>query len=492
MAPPQQIIVKLFNAGVNAQAWRLLNGTTLSSQLDSDIVTIANETTSTVRRRANAFLEFRDRGHTNIWRQDYFLTSSGGSWTAGGADNNVQENQKTGLHLIHPNGIPTIAFLYRRRTTGDMHHRTMTSTTFSSSAPIRTNPGGPNGIGIAVPYRDALFWCFRVNGVITVASYDFTALSWTDYNFANFSSSSADDLVVHKNRLFWVGVIDDSTTANYQLRIQDGASFNVAATLSDVEMGTSKSGGGPCMFTDPATGDLIAIIPGNNTSPVPEEKVIRIQSATTSPTVSDITSSTQLAIYQAGGGSVSSTSTWYCHVDVDTSPTSPVVYLYRLSGPGHTGGSWKAYQWNGISSTMTDLGAISAAFDNDFVVSHRRYGGGNISPAQIDGASRVAMEGNPIEEAGGLMKREFRVWGTGPVINAKVYFSPDEQAPNTEATLSSIAVESGSPATTPTLSSNTINNITPDDGATLYSFTWRASLDGITEGQGYTLMMDTV
>jgi hypothetical protein len=141
---------------------------------------------------------------------------------------------------------------------------------------------------------------------------------------------------------------------------------------------------------------------------------------------------------------------------------------------------------------MTDLGGVSASFNGDFVVSHRRYGGGNISPAQVDGTSRIAFEGNPVEEAGGLMKREFRVWGTGPAINAKLYFSPDEQAPSTEATLGAVAVESGSPATTPTLNANTINNITPDDGSTLYSFRWAASADGISEGQGYTLLMDTV
>ena len=110
----------------------------------------------------------------------------------------------------------------------------------------------------------------------------------------------------------------------------------------------------------------------------------------------------------------------------------------------------------------------------------------------MDGTSRVALEGAQVEEAGGIIKQEFRVWGTGPVINVKVYFSPDEIAPSTEATLSAVAVESGSPATTPTLSSNTINNITPDDGATLYSFRWTATTNGIGEGQGYTLMMDTV
>ena len=52
-----------------------------------------------------------------------------------------------------------------------------------------------------------------------------------------------------------------------------------------------------------------------------------------------------------------------------------------------------------------------------------------------------------------------------------------------------VTVEAGTPATTPTNTGTQINNVTPDGGSAIYSVNLLTTAAGILSGQGYSLLI---
>jgi hypothetical protein len=94
------------------------------------------------------------------------------------------------------------------------------------------------------------------------------------------------------------------------------------------------------------------------------------------------------------------------------------------------------------------------------------------------------MENPVISSTMGAMDVSFRVYGTDTGLDGRVYLSLNQETPDTQITILSVSGGSASVA------SNVISNITADGGATLYTFTWAAASDGVTDGVPVTLVMD--
>ena len=91
---------------------------------------------------------------------------------------------------------------------------------------------------------------------------------------------------------------------------------------------------------------------------------------------------------------------------------------------------------------------------------------------------------NPPEEVAGGTKFFFR--GAGSSAAGVVTFrgTDTEGTPTTVVPIVNVVVESGSPPTTPTVSSDTLINFTPDNGTTLYSVILDVAFTGVNIGEG--------
>jgi hypothetical protein len=107
----------------------------------------------------------------------------------------------------------------------------------------------------------------------------------------------------------------------------------------------------------------------------------------------------------------------------------------------------------------------------------------------------------PPKEVAGARRRYFRVYGTGSALSLDLYYSGPDIAgaagaaasgslANKRATIVAVGVVAGSPTTTPSLSTNQIINLTPDDGATLYYVDANSVADGLVPGQLHALILD--
>jgi len=99
--------------------------------------------------------------------------------------------------------------------------------------------------------------------------------------------------------------------------------------------------------------------------------------------------------------------------------------------------------------------------------------------------------GSPVEIPGGTTRVYFRVQGTGIPIDLEIRLSTTEDVPSTLMSLAAttVTVEAGTPATTPTNTTSLISNVTPDGGSTIYSVQLNTTAESIGAGQGYALML---
>jgi hypothetical protein len=145
------------------------------------------------------------------------------------------------------------------------------------------------------------------------------------------------------------------------------------------------------------------------------------------------------------------------------------------------------------SSLLLDQALTSdgTSISSDYAIPFVVDGGEPYSPTTPEGSpveARIELEGLPEEGAGGT-KIFFRIFGSGSTVTASFVADTGEEAPDTALTLSasSVAIEFGTPATTPANTTSEVSNLTPDGGYALYSVVVDLGAAGIAPATRATL-----
>jgi hypothetical protein len=407
------------------------------------------------------------------------------------------DGHTSGLHVLHPNEVPTLVQMWFDSAADLQVSFTTDGTTGSEWGTnlnvVEASGAQPATVGQSIVFRNSVFWAHQfftgTAGSGELTQYDLVTDTLTRHNIqAIFRAGTACEmgLHVHDSKLY---AMNRGPAANSirLARLDAGNAWVQVWQSGALSVGASGSQGHHAIFTDDATGDLIGFVSGTSQSQAwrftdPAGSVIAAQISTT------VMGATEGADkYLVGGGSASTDRRWAVYVDNDTAPTTPRTFLTTWI----PGGGTETWEWKGVAAEMEAVAGL-AGISDDFAMPYVTSGGGNRGTA---GAPRAELGdvSNPAAATAAGTKWFFRVYGTGGPSVMTVYYNADEEAPDSIATLTgSVVVESGSPATTPTRSGNTIINLTADAGATLYSFVHDTGADGLGVGVPHTLMPNVV
>jgi hypothetical protein len=460
------------------QVFELVGGISLS-QIGSDIATGLEATGSFPV--TNSILEFKGKRYcwhnASIYEEN---TGGSGNWgvvrTLSGVTTEV--DQHSGLHLAYRSDQPIMIGLTNAAGGSCVGFRFDGSTWTEVSGPI----GSLNGPGKAYVHNNVLYQN-RWGGVHT---YDPATDTLGTVSGVGGTFTPARDFCSFNGKLYAGGFTTDTAANPAGLFELQESGFVSVGTMPDHQMGTNGEDSAPVLFS-PDNESLVLIISGETLSNVDGDQAFRIQNpGTGSQTITNITDPVIPAQFRPGGASAVEFSHYYVVTDTQnsSSPTSPDFYFFRTNNKASS--TFGTYQWQGYSTTMSFLG-IGPSWQ--FKPSECKRGGqGRLSAgANATSTNKVyaELETPVVSSTLGGMDISFRVYGTDTGLTATVYFSLDQETPDTQATL--VGTVSGGSASR---SGNTITNVTADDGATLYTFTWAALGDGASVGIPATLVMD--
>jgi len=490
----------------------------------------------------------------------------------------------SGLHIVHVNGKEVLALIYYDSTARIFYGVWTNDGITWNEQNIDSGWTGGNGAvatGNARAFQSSIVWNIELDitgaGDEILLIYDFTLGTATRITKSGSgvapNSACAHDLTIHKNQIYMNTWRNASPPRSYVNRLDGTAWTNVydsSAHTGDQDNSVQRT-----LFTDPSTGDLIAIsIYDNGGQGLYAIQIIGANTKsglTDASPGSDIVDLTLTVLPVELRTPNDSSGTWPDRealiehfVDNVTTPGTPVVFVLvaqTASGNSNitTTGNHKWYQWNGVGSPMTFVGT-AAATGADWAISVSSRGGGERIPT--DGNARLVWDGatvlshgsvtngpfvvgeavtsagtgvgvietlyatsmainvtsgvfldtelitgggssatatlnadsadlhSPTEIAGGFTKVYFRSRGSAAATGMEVYYDSDSETPVTQMNLiaSTVTIEAGSPATTPTNTGTTISNITPDGGSAIYSIQLDTNGAGILSGQGYSLL----
>ena len=521
-SPPSIHVLKYKGAGA-VQVYPLLSTQLLGSQDGSDVGTggpgvAALETAVPSGSFINSrVIEFLDDSYcvgannasatSGVYKKNQGGAGLWGRVRGGGAEWIGFDGHTAGLHIVHPNEVPTLVQMWFD-TASDLQVSFTTDGTTGAEwgtglNVVEASVSQPTDVGQAIVFRDSIFWAHRsfsgTAGVGDVSQYDFQLTTLTRYASGTETTQPASTTAfhVHDNVLFRCGWTAGATKAWALSKLAAGSFVQL---VSDSDVGGTdwnyvfaSNTSHPVMFTDFTTGDLICFVEGwRKSDNTPRTRVLRIQDPTGAATKSVISSTVLGATegadkYLSGGGSANANRRWLVFVDNDTVPTAPRTFLWTWIA----GGATECWEWTGVGTEIEAVAGL-AGISDDFSLPYVTRGGG---VRNTGGAPRGELGdvSNPAVAVAAGTKWFFRVYGTGGPSIMTVYYSANEETPTTVATLAgSVVVESGAPATTPTRSGNTIINLTADDGATLYSFVHDTGADSLGVGVPHTLMPNVV
>jgi hypothetical protein len=469
MAIPNLLVSKHKGQG-NAAVFQLIGGTVLEQIGSAFTASLELPTDST---HANRVIEFK--GKRFVWHRNEIReenTGGTGNWgvvyTVPNYSGNEGFGKHTGLFEIQVAGVPTLVGLHQRTSNSNLAAIESTDGTswvqFDSTYPA----GEPAVVSSAIVYRNQMYWRWR-STTNPVLKYDPVLNTGSLITVQNIvTGSSNNDFCVHNDQLFMVGSTGSGSADTFRLWQLQGSAFTQIHAFTTQDNGAAGEDGSCCLFSDGT--DLFAILPGE-TATSEANAMYRIQDpAGGGQTVTDISATVLPARFRAGGANASDDNLWFCFVNNDSAPTSPEIYLWRLSN--FDTGTYEAFQFVNFSTALTEL---ASGPSHEIYMAEAKFGGGD----RIDsvGTAKVYAELESFAEViGGGVQFSYRVYGTGASKTATLYIDGGQEIPATQATLSGVATGGSS-----VRSGNTITAVTPDAGATLYTGVWAASTDGFSE-----------
>ncbi len=400
----------------------------------------------------------------------------------------------SGLHVLYPGGVETVAFLF------DTEFANVLKVFVSTNGRDWTNINTGFGIGLtqalgaSVVFRDAIFW--RREGTNQISSYDFVLGTAAGYTPTGHNTTDTGDgvFLVHLGELFYSGAgLPGSRNTLWRL---DGSVFNAV-----IQFGTDASGASVgCMFSDGF--EIMHFDQPAGSSRMKCHRVFDVLSGG-SPSIVDKTTEVcaplgatpllvQMYPYHCIHPSPliqdARTYLFYSEGNLNTGTLDPFRYNYRVMPTGtHTGtfilGEKVVGGTSGDEMVVTDIvtntslsGTDSTGvFQNPETVTGQTSGatattsgvlnevaltalGAGISAANFgivastDGgleriftkpAARPVFNGLPTEILG-ARQRPFEVNGTGSDFNVALYFSKGtvdgESSPRRRGTISGISI----------------------------------------------------
>jgi hypothetical protein len=440
---------------------------------------------STTAANAQGVYE-KDTGGADLWGR---VTGDGGTLVSHGAG--------TGLHVLHPLGVPTLALLYQDAA-GDINLRdTVDGTTGANWAGVteglqlENNISAPFSWGESIVYRNSIVWVHDrfagSAGTGDVTQYDLVTGLLTRYDVSGHNNphGSQKSPFVHKNKLFLLCPVAAANRPLNLFRLDGGSFVSIWDGGSSDVANTEENH--PCMFTDPATGDLV-LVTQTKVPSLPDARIRHLSAADVgaSPTITDVSATTLGAVnvgagkYRAGGTNDDNARRWSVFNDTETDPANPRIFLTTwINGVG-TSETW---EWKGLAAPIEAVASL-AGVNSEYARPHAPISGGIRSPRVA--AIEIGDASNSVTEVLGGTKIFFRGQGISTVGVVTFYGADDEGTPVTVVPIAaaSLVVESGSPATTPVISGNTLTNFTSDNGATLYSVVLDVGAAGVDVGAG--------
>ena len=492
MAIPELLVADVFKTGTPPQVAELVGGTTInaiggacSANAGDGALTVAERSACNyvAEYRGEIFVAYQtgalainidgyNRG-TGLWTSRHTAAVAGG----------------TGLFVANTGTVQRLFMFGRSSVGGTLCVYTDDGVTWTTTASLGGNFPASIGENPSIMFNNKLYTPYGNSGG-QVYEFDPIALSFSNIAVAFGGSliSLRADLCVHDDRLFLLAMDDSSApaTADYALFEFTGSGFTLNTTITaDSRGGTSNMEEGQLtLFKDPSTNNLIAICNGagaggavgttNNGSTafqlVPSGSVF---------TPTEITNTVIPVALRPGARTASLSDVedrWFSITVNDTAPGTAEVYLFFAQGPA-PGTGYSVYQWVNAS---TLLASPVAGPSTIYTIPQEKFGGGSRINKGV-GNQCVIEKGEPV--LGGY-QISYRVYGTQSSQSVTLWYSLDQETPDTQASISAQTGGSGISG------GNQVDGITGDDGSTLFTLRWDLTADGVPNGDAAHLLLD--
>lgn len=480
MTIPNILVSKHDGLGSTA-VFELVGGTSLQ-QIGNNI-TSSMEAPTNVTVANNRVIEFK--GKKFVWHRNTIREENTGGTGTWGIVHTISDiiatdgfARHTGFHIINVDGVPTILGGYSDISTNDINILRSTDGVTWTEVDSTLNTGAGT-CGRSIVYRNKLYW--RYVSSQEVIEFDPVLNSSVEVTGAGLvAGNSTQDFCVHGNELFMLGTRDTGNGSKFILWQKIGSTFTQVHSFTAADNGASGEQGCACLFSDGT--DLYAICNGRDTL-VDGNTMFRIQNpGGPGQIVTEITDTVIPARFRSGGAAANIVNRWFSYVDNDTDPASPEIYLWRL--PAQFDSAYDAFQFIDFSTVLTELGSLSW----EITLPNTKFGGGDriVSTAgikvyaELEQLDTIAGSGSGVQ-----VQFSYRVYGTGADKTATLYLDGGEEIPTVAATLVSIATGGSS-----SRSGNTIINVTPDAGVTLYTGIWDTGADGFVATDNVHLQLN--
>ena len=345
----------------------------------------------------------------------------------------------TGLHVLHPNGAPTLAYLgfdsnSELRLWETIDGVTGANWVATAGVTVETNGASPSSFGQSIVFRDSIVWAHAQftggAGVGSISQYDLKTSVLTRYNPNVVGDACTRGLHVHNNKLFmWAHKnLSNDPGALYRL---DGGVFTElydSGTGSNLQTPATQH---PALFTDYTSGDLIVVAVGQDIFGNQNNRMFNFPNAESGiPIPTDISATVMGAVdvgagkYRQTGSAQSRFRRWAIFVDTITDPANPRTYLTTWI----PGGSTETWEWKGLAAPMEAV-ALLAGISDEIALPYNTRGDGGRSPS----IARISIgdTANPPVEVPGGTKMFFRGSGESPAGTLTFRGIDDQGAPST-------------------------------------------------------------
>ena len=308
----------------------------------------------------------------------------------------------SGLHVLHPAGVPTVIFFGRRNFSTALFRYDSTDGVTWVLTHIAQGTS-PSTWGQSIVYRSSVF--FSTNHVTIGASgairaYDLATTALTTYDVSALfnSSQTASGYALHivAGVMFLFGW--SSTGPPWRGRLVKLVAGVFTHVYEDTVQGAldTTTNGHSALYTDPTTGDLVLIMT-EETSGVPGVKIVSFNDPNGAATPTTRTASMFGGTFGAdkylpGGGVAHRHRRFSVFVDTQTTPGSPTTFITTWIPGGNT----ETWEHLGLTVEVQPVSGL-AGISDDYALPYDTVGGGERSPA----ISHVGIEGVPIEVGGG-------------------------------------------------------------------------------------------
>ena len=229
--PFPDVSVVNYKGSGNVSVWRLQGGTVLDPEQDGNDVLAGNleaPSDTLENNHGNRIIEAFGKRFLLHGFRVYAKDEATQNWPeVTGLGLSINDPAHSGLHVLYPGGVKTLAFLCEP---GDslLHVVSTTDGVNWTNTTTALNTATINRTGVSIVFRDSIFWWARGTDSTDIRSYDFVLESTDEYDPPNMGSNSLGannhSFLVHQGELFVGGSEVLSTDGSAIWRL-DGTTF---------------------------------------------------------------------------------------------------------------------------------------------------------------------------------------------------------------------------------------------------------------------------